>query len=159
MRDRDSRLREKSMLLTDSGISTAWPSTPRIMSSESLSLEIHQNEAGFVKRNDLERSASCILIRCKWNRYRVAAIVESLIEGHWRISIMVSCFQKEKKHSKRVFFLFFFDRFQSAEKWSKVYREISWDVKINFFFCNEYILRELSNMKVILIFFFVCIIQ
>ena len=65
MRDRDSRLREKSMLLTDSGISTAWPSTPRIMSSESLSLEIHQNEAGFVKRNDLERSASCILIRCK----------------------------------------------------------------------------------------------
>lgn len=65
VRDRGTRGCEKSMLLTDSGISTAWPSTPRIMSSESLSLEIHQNEAGFVKRNESERSASCILIRCK----------------------------------------------------------------------------------------------
>lgn len=85
---------EKSMFLTDSGISTAtaWPSTTRIMSSESLSLEIYQNKAGFVKRNASERSASCILIRCKWNRYRVVAAMESLIERHLQSS-MELCFK------------------------------------------------------------------
>lgn len=44
-------------------------------------------------------------------------------------------------------FFFFFSDFKARERnvSSKVYREISWDVKINFFFCNEYTLRELSN--------------